>query len=86
MTNTKDHEVNRPLTFNAETAADLMTPNPISIGQNATIEEAAAFLTDQRISAAPVIDDAGRAVGVLSRPDIVGHHRQEAQIVPTFSD
>jgi CBS domain-containing protein len=86
MTNLKDDAANRPLELHAETAADLMTPNPLSIRQNATIKEAAAFLTDRRISAAPVIDDAGRAVGVLSRADIVVHHRQETQFVPTFSD
>ena len=79
-------QANRPLTLNAATAADLMTPNPLSIRQNATVKEAAAFLTDRRISAAPVIDEAGRAVGVLSRADIVVHHRQEAHFVPDFSD
>ena len=86
MTNPKNHEVNRPLTLNAATAADLMTPNPLSIRQNATVKEAAAFLSDREISAAPVIDDAGRAIGVLSRADIVVHHRQETQFVPQFSD
>src|SRR6478609_3726231 len=86
MMSLQRQQANRPLALNAATAADLMTPNPQSIRQNATIKEAAAFLTDRRISAAPVIDDAGRAVGVLSRADIVLHHRQEAQFVPTFSD
>ena len=86
MTSTQEHEVNRSLTLNAATAADLMTPNPLSIRQNATVKEAAAFLSDRGISAAPVIDDAGRAVGVLSRADIVVHHRQEAQFVPQFSE
>jgi CBS domain-containing protein len=68
----------------AQRRSDLMTPNPLSIGQSATIKEAAAFLTDRGISAAPVIDDAGRAVGVLSRADIVVHHRQETQFLPEF--
>jgi CBS domain-containing protein len=63
-----------------------MTQNPLSIRQNATVKEAAAFLTDRKISAAPVIDDAGRAVGVLSRADIVVHHRQETEFVPEISD
>jgi len=55
----------------ADTAADLLTPNPLSISQNATVKEAVAFLTDKGFSAAPVIDEAGRPVGVLSRADIV---------------
>ena len=84
MTNVQELKASGVLTLNAEIAADLMTPNPLSIRQNATVKEAAAFLTDRGISAAPVIDNAGRAVGVLSRADIVVHHRQEAQFVPEF--
>jgi CBS domain-containing protein len=53
-----------------------MTPNPVSIRDNATVEEAVAFLVDTGYSAAPVIDDAGRPVGVLSRTDIVVHDRE----------
>jgi CBS domain-containing protein len=63
-----------------------MTPNPVSIGQDATVKEAAAFLTDRGFSAAPVIDQAGRPVGVLSRADIVVHHRQKAEYVPPVPD
>jgi CBS domain-containing protein len=74
------------LTLSAATAADLMTPNPLSIRQNASVKEAASFLSDRGISAAPVIDDAGQAVGVLSRTDIVVHHRQHVQFVPHISD
>jgi CBS domain-containing protein len=84
MTNVQELNAGELLTLNAATAANLMTPNPLSIRQNATVKEAAAFLTDRGISAAPVIDDAGRAVGVLSRADIVVHHRQETQFVPEF--
>ena len=48
-----------------------MTKNPVSIRDDATIQSAAAFLIEKEISGAPVIDDAGRAVGVLSHTDIV---------------
>jgi CBS domain-containing protein len=65
--------------LNARTAKSLMTPNPLSISMRAGVREAAAFLLDHHISAAPVIDDAGRAVGVLSHTDIV---RYEREIVP----
>jgi CBS domain-containing protein len=54
-----------------------MTPNPVSINENATVHEAAAFLTQREISAAPVIDAAGRPVGVLSRADIVRYEREK---------
>jgi len=71
----------------AETAADLMTSNPVSINEDDTVKEAVAFLTDKGISAAPVIDDAGRPIGVLSRSDILVHDREKVDYltaVPEF--
>jgi CBS domain-containing protein len=52
-------------------ARGLMTANPVSINEHATLQDAAALLTKRNISAAPVINDAGRPVGVLSRTDII---------------
>ena len=86
MTNPEELQAVDSLTLAAATAADLMTPNPVSIGQNATVKEAAAFLTDRGFSAAPVIDEAGRPVGVVSRADIVVHHRQKAEPAPAVPD
>jgi len=60
----------------APTAADLMTANPVSLLDTASVEEATAFLVDTGYSAAPVIDAAGRPVGVVSRTDIVVHDRE----------
>jgi predicted transcriptional regulator len=48
---------------------DLMTPNPVSVRHGITVREAATFLAERGIGAAPVVNDAGRAVGVLSRTD-----------------
>jgi CBS domain-containing protein len=62
----------------ARTAAELMTPNPVSIRQGATVSEAATFLAGRGISAAPVIDAAGRPVGVVSSTDILIHMGQAA--------
>ena len=59
----------------AETAQDLMVANPISINANAVVQEAIAFLIDKGFSAAPVIDEAGKPIGVLSRTDILVHDR-----------
>lgn len=61
----------------AETAADLMTPNPVSLEADATLRQALELLTDRGFSAAPVIDEAGRPVGVLSRTDLLVHDREE---------
>jgi CBS domain-containing protein len=65
-----------PMTLAAETARDLMTANPVSIEQGASIAEALALLADRGISAAPVIDEAGNPRGVISRDDILIHERE----------
>ena len=49
--------------------SDLMTTNPISVRHGITVRDAALFLAERGIGAAPVVNDAGRAVGVLSRSD-----------------
>jgi CBS domain-containing protein len=67
------------LILNADTAADLMTRNPVSISDTATIREAIAVLADRGFSAAPVIDKTGRPVGVLSQSDILIHHREKVE-------
>ncbi len=53
-----------------------MTPNPISIRRDATIHEALELLTDRGFGAAPVIDERGLPVGVISRTDILIHERE----------
>jgi CBS domain-containing protein len=67
------------LALNANTAAALMTPDPLSIRADATVREAVTFLTDKGFSAAPVIDKAGRPVGVLSRSDIIVYDREKVE-------
>lgn len=63
----------------ARTAADLMTANPLSLREDATLREAIAFLVDRNISGAPVIDMAGRPVGVLTQSDVMVHDREEVE-------
>src|SRR5262245_26836497 len=60
----------------ADTAAEMMTPTPVSVRADASVQEAIVLLTDKGYSAAPVIDTAGRPVGVLSRSDILVHDRE----------
>jgi CBS domain-containing protein len=74
------------LALKARTAADLMVPNPVSIRANAAVQEAVALLTDKGFSAAPVIDEAGRPVGVLSRADIVTCDREKSSYVAPVPD
>jgi CBS domain-containing protein len=75
------------LSLDVRTAAELMVANPVSIRENATVREAIALLTDKGFSAAPVIDAAGRPIGVVSRADIVAHDRQKldsAATIPSY--
>jgi CBS-domain-containing membrane protein len=57
-------------------AADVMRPNPMSLRAEATVSEAIAWLTEKGFSAAPVIDESGRPIGVVSRADILIHERE----------
>jgi predicted transcriptional regulator len=63
-------------------AAEIMTLQPLSINDRATVRDAAALLTRKRIGAAPVIDEAGRPVGVISLSDIARHARAEGAPAP----
>lgn len=63
----------------ASTADQLMSANPLSIRGDATVREAVAMLTDHAFNVAPVIDEAGRPVGVLSVTDILVHDREQTR-------
>jgi CBS domain-containing protein len=78
MTTTTANRMTPPLMLRARTAAELMTTNPQSLRRDATVAAAAAFLSTRGFSAAPVIDEAGRPVGVVSRTDLLHHHGQKA--------
>jgi CBS domain-containing protein len=69
------------VTLKARTAADLMTPNPLSLRDDVPLKEAIAFLVDRDVSGAAVIDDAGRPVGVLTQTDVLIHDREQVEHV-----
>jgi len=52
-------------------ARDIMTKNVVSVGPDTDIREAAKSLLDHRISAAPVIDQEGSLVGIVSEGDLL---------------
>jgi CBS domain-containing protein len=52
-------------------ARDVMTRNVISVAPDATVLQAARLMLQHRISGLPVIDKAGRLVGVLSEGDFL---------------
>jgi CBS domain-containing protein len=66
-------ETTNRLALLAMTAEDLMTTNPLSIREHATVEEAIAFLTSRGFGGAPVINDAGKPVGFVGKTDLLRH-------------
>jgi CBS domain-containing protein len=53
------------------TVRDVMTTRVVSVRTDASFKEMAAMLRSTRISAFPVIDDAGRVIGVVSEADML---------------
>ena len=52
-------------------ASDVMTRTVLSVRPDATIAEAIRLMLDNRISGLPVIDEAGRLVGILTEGDLL---------------
>jgi len=50
---------------------DVMTPRPVVVAADATIHEAARLMRVGSINRLPVLDDAGRLVGIVTRSDVV---------------
>ena len=55
----------------ARTVGEVMTANPMSITETASLGEAAAILDNNKITGLPVLDENGVLVGVLSQTDLV---------------
>ncbi|HEY9668303.1 MAG TPA: CBS domain-containing protein [Coleofasciculaceae cyanobacterium] len=55
----------------AKTVADVMSREPITVKPQTPIREAIKILAEQRISGLPVVDDAGKLVGVISETDLL---------------
>lgn len=49
---------------------DIMTKNPVTVPPDHTVEETAEILMNRRISGAPVVDEKGRVVGIITRDDL----------------
>jgi len=56
-------------------AADVMTSEVITAGEDASVQEAAKLMVEHGISAVPVVDREGRMVGMVSEGDLL--HRAE---------
>lgn len=54
----------------ATTVADAMTPNPITIESETSIEELASLMVDKNLHTLPVVDQ-GELVGVVGKEDVL---------------
>jgi CBS domain-containing protein len=56
-------------------AEDIMNPDVLTVASGMLVRDLALYLTEKEISGAPVVDEAGRPVGVVSVTDIVSVDR-----------
>src|SRR5947199_9572906 len=56
--------------------ADVMNGDVVPLSTHQTMKEAAAVFSEHHISGAPVLDEQGRCVGILSAADFVSRERE----------
>src|SRR4051794_25458167 len=56
-------------------AADVMSAPVITVAQTATVAEIARLMSERRVTGVPVVDGAGRVVGMVTDGDLL--HRAE---------
>jgi CBS domain-containing protein len=64
-------------------ARDVMVSPVITVSQSCTVREAARTFVEHRISGAPVVNEHGEIVGIVSESDLM--HRSEAGTERTYS-
>jgi len=62
------------------TVGDLMTANPLSINEDADLQEAARLMAKHGISGLPVTDNTGKLVGIVTKSDIIKAVASSAKI------
>jgi acetoin utilization protein AcuB len=72
---------------NSIIVADVMSPNPVTISEDKTVEEAAQIIHDRKFNALPVLSTKGELVGIITVTDILngllnllGFHRKPARV------
>lgn len=62
-------------------AQDIMTKNPVTLRPTDDVTTAARIMLERRINGLPVVDEAGRLVGVITQSDLVA--QQKALSLPS---
>ena len=71
----------REVKARGDSAGELMTADPITIDPQASLATAARTMADASVKRLPVVDPAGRLVGLVSRRDLLRTHlRTDAEI------
>lgn len=54
-----------------QTVGEVMSTEPVTIGPDKSVQEAAKLMHDRSIPRLPVLDPAGKVIGILTRGDII---------------
>ena len=52
------------------TVADAMTPDPVTVGPETSIEELGSIMVDKNFHTVPVVDE-GELVGIVGKEDVL---------------
>lgn len=63
-------------------AKDIMTTEPVCVSPSTTIRELARTFEEHEVSGAPVIDQAGRVIGVVSKTDLIRRCSEGTNDIP----
>jgi CBS domain-containing protein len=67
-------------------AADVMSPQVLAVRPYLSVHELAAFLTGNEISGAPVMDEHGRLLGMVTLSDMAREDAEGTRLMPDRSD
>jgi CBS-domain-containing membrane protein len=59
-----------------KTAQDIMTQEVITIRPENSIRDLAKIFTENNISGVPVVDDAGKVIGIVTESDLIFHNKR----------
>ncbi|MBL0928064.1 MAG: CBS domain-containing protein [Phycisphaerales bacterium] len=63
-------------------ARDVMTPDPLCVAPSATIRDLAHLFEEHEFSGAPVTDNQGRVIGIVSKTDLIRRCAQGTVDIP----
>ncbi len=63
-------------------ARDVMTPDPVCVPPSASIRELARVFEEHEVSGAPVVDQEGTVIGVVSKTDLIRRCTQGTLDIP----